>query len=303
MLAEKLYLERQNKMAVSTGPADRAVVRVINANSCGSGAVVGRNSTGSWVATNAHVAGTKVGRVVQCDAIVNGQTKRFAATVIMAAYSDNTLTDWAILRAEGFTDIEPVKMSKKRPSGSHYSRGCPRCVWPPVSSDITTQDIDDDSPLWRWKEKSIGGQSGSGIWSDADHLQYGLLTWLWGGYGAGQMTSEIYRQAVNQTVAGHPRIPDLIEVPAPLPPSETSMITDEPEIENGFFAQMGITDLPIWAEDSPPPPNPDEPDDTRKLLVIMLGEMAEFAVKWQKRLMTESEQIGPVAKPGDTFGL
>lgn len=294
-------------MAISDGPASRAAGRVINQNSCGSCSCCGRDSGGSYFLTNAHVAGTTVGRLVQIDIVVNGATKRIQARVIMAAYSDQTLTDWAILYAEGFFDVEPVKLSKKRPSGSHYTKGSPRCVWPQVATDITTKDIDDDSPLWRWTPNSIGGQSGSGVYDDEDNLQYGLLTWSWGGFGAGQMTAEIYRQARNQTVAGAPRIPDLIEVPAPLPSGDSSDIVDEPKVESGFFAQMGITDLPIWAEDTPPPPDPDKPDTTRKLLVEFCRELGELAVKWRDRFMTEQEQTGPgKPKPGKTpgtFGL
>lgn len=283
-------------MAISQGPSSANAVRIINGNSCGSGSVVGHYQGGSLILTNAHVAGTRVGREVKINTQDHGD---LVGRVIMAAYSDKTLTDWAIVFVEGFQSIKPVPLSKNRPTGSHYTTGCPRCVWPVVSTDITTKDVDDDSPLWRWTPNAIGGQSGSGVWSDSDNFQYGLLTWSWGGFGAGQMTSEIYRQARGQTVAGAPRIKDLID-----------LVSDEDKapVEEGFFMQAGITDLPIWAEDvTPPPVDPQNPDSTRKLMIEYLRELAEFNAAWMRKFQTEEEATGPNngsgTSGGDTFGL
>lgn len=283
-----------------------AAVRCIAGNSCGTGAVVGRDANGSFILTNAHVVGTRVGREVRVDTQNHG-TKQ--GRVIMAAYSDRTLSDWAIVYVEGFRDIEPVNLSKKRPTGSHYTMGCPRCVWPPRNTDIATVDIDDDSPLWRWNPNAIGGQSGSGVWSDTDNLQYGLLTWSWGGKGAGQMTAEIYRQARNQTVAGAPRIEGLEELPAQdYSECEFDLEGEPPTVENGFFAQAGITELPIWAEDvKPPTPDPENPDATRQLMVEFCRAQAEFYAEWQTRFMTEPERKGPNngtdSSGGSLFGM
>ena len=295
-------------MVISTGPSIRAAVRVINQNSCGSGAIVGRANGGIYILTNAHVAGTKIGRVVKFDCVVNGETKRFSAKVIMAAYNDKYQTDWAILFCEEDPGIEPVKLSTKRPSGSHYTHGSPRCVWPQVGTDVTTKDMADNKPLWRWTPNSIGGQSGSGVWSDTDHLQYGLLTWSWGGYGAGQMTAEIRRQAINQTDVGHVKIPGMIEVGLQ-PHGENVDDVDEPEVQPGFYAEASIADLPIWHTDEAPPPPPPPPGDLsemQKLLVELFKELDEWQAKWRAKLGVKDEPPGvpPVfGGRGGTFGL
>lgn len=225
-------------LAVDYTPSTRAAVRVRAGNSCGSGSVVGRYKTGSLVLTNAHVVGTRVGREVAIDAAVRGAKKTLSGRVVMAAYSDRTLTDWAVVYVADWQDIEPVKCSKEKPQGTHYTRGSPRCVWPLVTTDVRTVQVDDNSPLWRWTPNSIGGQSGSGVWSYRDHLQYGLLTWSWGGLGAGQQTAEIYRQARERTVDGTPRPPGL-KIPDKV---------EDVVLETGFFVETDIDTLPIWFE-------------------------------------------------------
>lgn len=235
-------------------PSGRAAVRVRTGGGCGSGSVCGRYKTGSLILTNAHVAGTRVGREVDIDAVVNGQKKSLKSRVIMAAYSDRTLTDWAILYVPDWKEIKPVSLSKNKPSGSHYTKGSPRCVWPLVTTTITTADIADNSPLWRWRPNSIGGQSGSGVWSRRDHRQYGLLTWSWGGLGAGQQTSEIYRQAKEKSTSGGERPPGLQAVPA-----------DGVVVEVGFFQQADIDELPIWGDEETDPTDPVEPPNDGQL--------------------------------------
>ena len=177
-----------NLTSESLGPSDRAAVKVTSGSSCGSGSVVGEN----LVLTNAHVAGTSVGKVCQVKAVIDGRDIDTTGRIIMAAYSDKTQTDWAILKTEGLQSIRPVKLSKKPPSGNrYYSKGSPRCVWPQVSVDITTVDDRQGVPLIRWRPATIGGQSGSGVWAYGNNLCEILLTWKWGGLGAGQKTSEI----------------------------------------------------------------------------------------------------------------
>ena len=73
---------------MKTGPAIRGVCRILNKSSCGSGSICGITQAGkSLILTNAHVAGSRVGRVV--DVEVESQRKKLKARVIMAAYSDN----------------------------------------------------------------------------------------------------------------------------------------------------------------------------------------------------------------------
>jgi len=242
----------------STGPASESAVKVTNRNSCGSGTIVGRINGQSLVLTNAHVAGTRIGRIVQVTSVMGGIVSRDPARVIMAAYSDRYLTDWAVLLVDKLLPNRETRLSRNTPTGTHYTTGSPRCVWPLRSTAVITADISDQSPLWRWRPNAIGGQSGSGVWSTADNKQYGLLTWSWGGLGAGQQTAMISRQAERRSVVGPKRIEGLKE-----------LATKRADIvECGFFAQADLNTLPIW-EDTPdanPSPEPEpEPGPTPSL--------------------------------------
>lgn len=253
------------------GPSSNNAVRIHAGNGCGSGSVVGPN----LIMTNAHVVGTRVGRKVTVRPKATGRD--ITGVVIMAAYSDRTLADWAVVRCDtGLESITPVPMSTRKPTGRHYTTGSPRCVWPLVSTPVITANISDNSPLWRWRPNSIGGQSGSGVWGVDDDVQDGLLTWSWGGLGAGQQTSEIFRQARERSVKNAPdRIPGLIEVIEPAPFCQG----DHPIIkETGFFVQAGISDLPIWEGQTPEPePQPENPDDPGRDCGLTIKERAVVA--------------------------
>ena len=112
---------------------------------------------------------------------------------------------------------------------------------------------------------SIGGQSGSAVHSLTNNNQYGLLTWSWGGYGAGQTTRSIWFQYQNRAVVGFPRLEGLIELG-----------NRADEVESGFFAEANITELPIWAHldnDNPPPPPPN--GDLAKLVLSGLDKITK----------------------------
>lgn len=303
----------------STGPSTRAVCRVVNRRSCGSGSIVGYLDRKPLILTNAHVAGTSLGR--ECRIDVESVRQRIAARVIMAAYSDRTLSDWAILHGtEEWREVEPVFLSKKMPTGSHYTKGFPRCE-PHNGTDITTVDIADESPLWRWKPNAISGQSGSGVWSDSDHNQYGLLTWSWGGYGAGQTTAMIYIQAKNRSTVGFPRIDGLEELV--LRDIDMTIVDrdglDDPIVRNGFYSEVSIVELPIWAEDQQQPPVDPEPEDPslrrlQRLLAEYAREKAELEIKYQRLLEgfesnpdagkhPDGEENPGDSSPGTIFGL
>lgn len=271
-------VEDLSQQIESDRPSERAAVRVRAGNSCGSGSVCGRFEGGSLILTNAHVVGTRVGRTVGIDCVIDGVDRSYDAKVIMAAYSDRTLTDWAVLSCDGLTEIEPVSLSKEKPTGRHYTRGSPRCVWPLRSTDIVTAEVSDGSPLWRWRPNSIGGQSGSGVWSYDNHHCYGLLTWSWGGLGAGQQTSEIYRQAAERTTAGEPRIDGLEEVW----PRSPDVI-----VENGFYAEQGIDDLPIWWNGKDDDDQGDDDQDDGEELKLSAKE-----VELIKELRKRSKEAG-----------
>jgi len=292
-------MEELENYVVSVGPSSVSACRVNFGNSCGSGTVVSNNHNGgSLCITNAHVAGTRIGTTGTCLFSVNGADRRVPARIIMAAYSNKTLADWAILFLPDYRHPTQVKLSKNQPiaSGQYYTTGSPRCVWPLRSVDLKTTHISGNSALWRLSPNAIGGQSGSGIWNRADNLQYGLLTWSWGGDTGSQMTSEIYRQATQRTVAGEPR-PDGLE----------ELDIERAETEEGFFAEVSIGSLPIWHDPTIVIPDPETPITgdavNRELLIEFLREQSEFYAKWVKRLDNSTAHQQGDNNNNNTFGL
>ncbi len=268
--------------------------------------------------TNAHVAGTKIGRTVQVD--IESLGIRKPAKVIRAAYSNQVVADWAVLFIEGFQDIAPVYLSKKSPAAgeSLYTKGFPRCN-AHAGTDIT-QHRTLNTGVMLWLPDAIGGQSGSGVWNDVTNLQQALLTWSWGDgrrtYGAGQLTSEIYRQNRSFSLVGHPKMEGLVELNDYDMPENMAGVIDDPVCEQGFFTgpvERGIQDLPIWFEDQVTPPvDPDEPTDpgdpadptdpeTRKRLAEYFREQAELSDKYRKHFEGAAAPVDPVP-PGDDAG-
>lgn len=227
----------------------RSAAQVRVSNSCGSGSLVGFLENDSLFLTNAHVTGTRPGTDATLRMRINGQDVTYKGKVIMAAYSNSTLADWSIVRVPGRVPSTPRPLAIDRPSGDHITVGSPRCVWPLQMQTVKTHNASSNSALWQWLPNSIGGQSGSGVWAPRDGNQYGLLTWSWNNYGAGQMTWWIYRQATERSVAGEPRPAGLRE----LTPRPDGVI-----VEEGFFQEASIGDLPIWANQQPTP----DPDPT-----------------------------------------
>jgi len=246
---------------------------------CGSGSFCGRDGFGCYVLTNAHVAGTRPGRVVNVEYVERSsmQPRKVRSIIALAAYSDRSLTDWCLLRLDPteFAGYEPFKLSKVKPadfSGYFFTWGCPRCD---IVSGQAVRTREAGNP-WKWSPISIGGQSGSGVVRDL--RQFGLLTWSWGGLGAGQHTSEIYRQAIGRTSAGDGRPDGLVE-----------LASDRSETEEGFFelaggVESGIADLPIWFEEGGPvePPGDDVCPLTEKetKVIKLLRETALSDVDW-----------------------
>jgi hypothetical protein len=183
----------------------------------------------------------------------------------MAGYSDRVMMDWAILEADEELDLPHIRLNNETPKGDHYTGGYPRCQGP-FYQHLETRRITHNGTVWRWQPISIGGQSGSGVHSYADNLQYGLLTWSWGGDGAGQTTKSIWLQYVSRAAVGYAKPDGLVELADPAT-----------ELEQGFFAETNITTLPIWdhLED-------DEEDDDD-----VVPPSPEFA----KRVLVEAEGL------------
>ncbi len=244
------------------GRSSQGICKVSNGNVCGSGSLVGKWNGRSLIMTNAHVAGTKVGKQMRC-IFPHAGDKVVPCRLIMAAYSDRVMADWAILEADRVLQLPHVKLRNEMPQGEHYTGGYPRCQGP-YYQKLTTTRITHGGTVWRWQPNAIGGQSGSGVHSLTDHLQYGILTWSWAGDGAGQTAHSIWVQYANRH-AGHPvgfeRPEGLVEL--------NDNRADE--LENGFHQEANVTTLPIWDhmddgdDDEPDDPTPN-PDFARKVI-------------------------------------
>jgi hypothetical protein len=241
----------------------KRAVRIINGNSCGTGSLCGRDTQFIYILTNAHVASTRIGNIVRCEALLADEsgTEKFSAVVIESAYSSKTSTDWALLKAEVkyMKDIAPIQLSTTMPDDGVLTGtwGCPRCEVPSGQWLETTSK----SSIWMWNPNSIGGQSGSAVVQAGQ--QKGLLTWTINGYGAGQFTSAIYKQSRERNTDGGARPNGLVPVVG---------LSANVELEEGFHAETGIGDYPIWSTspgDQPTPPtvepDADDPDEKRLL--------------------------------------
>ena len=219
--------------------AGRAV-RILNGNSCGTGSLCGRDDTGIYILTNAHVASSKIGNVVQCEALKADKsgTEKFSARVIEAAYSSRTSSDWALLKADNkfMKGLEPIKLSTTDPDSSELTGtwGCPRCEVPSGQLCKTTSL----GSLWYWQPNSIGGQSGSAVVQDGK--QKGLLTWTINGNGAGQKTATIWKQSKEKNTDGPARV-DGLEFP-----SATGQWSGVELIEGYHCETSSLSDYPIW---------------------------------------------------------
>ena len=283
------------------GPSSRSCCRVLNSGSCGSGSIVGSRDGKTIVLTNAHVAGTKIGHTVVCQ-FPYDDNKKYNARVIMAGYSDQVMMDWAVLEIDAKVPLPPVKLSIDAPSGEHYTMGYPRCEGP-YGQRLVTRQITHNGVVWRWQPISIGGQSGSAVHSFIDNFQRGLLTWSWGGDGAGQTTRSIWLQYLNRAVIGIAKPRGLIELAA----------NKAEFLEEGFFAEANITTLPTWAHlDDPITPPPGDGGAFTQFRADVLKQ-AEALQQQVGKLIELARAAKPDGEPqpdngdepntGGTFGL
>lgn len=168
-----------------------ATCRITVSGVCGSGTVVGRDKNGrALILTNAHVAGTTKGRVVNVERWnTNGQSERSTAAIIASGYGKGMSLDFAVLRAaEGFAaNVKPVPMANRQPDTKALitTFGCPRCEWPSLQVLKMNRS---EGQILRWHPEAIGGRSGSSVidYTANGPEVVGLLTWGGGGEGLGQ---------------------------------------------------------------------------------------------------------------------
>ncbi|MFN9436576.1 MAG: trypsin-like serine peptidase, partial [Planctomycetota bacterium] len=171
----------------------RATVRVTVSGVCGSGTVVGRDAAGNAIVlTNAHVAGTTRGRVVNVERWnPDGSSERGTGTIIASGYGRGTSVDFALLKcsAEFARGVAPIPLADRYPSvqSGVTTYGCPRCEWPSLQVLRLNRK---EGQILSWKPEAIGGRSGSSLidYTDDGPRVVGLLTWAGGGEGLGQST-------------------------------------------------------------------------------------------------------------------
>lgn len=236
-------------------------VRIINGNVCGSGTVCGSDTVSTYILTNAHVAGTAIGRVMTVRQNTPSGDVEYNASVLVAAYSDVAITDWAILKTPKRSSPE-WKLSKTDPVDVNYvTCGAPRCVWPLVCGSVKSINVGHGTSPWTWSPDAIGGQSGSSVRNERG--AFGLLTWSWSGKGAGQLTSTIYRQLSEKSIDAPHRPIGMREV----------QTADRHETSVGFFEsdRTESIQLPIWIDDAiVPPPEKFDPIKIAKLVQLLI---------------------------------
>lgn len=282
-LKENLTVEAaRTKSVVPTQALDRfdqvirATVRVTVSNVCGSGTIVGRTPEGNAIVlTNAHVAGTTRGRVVNVERWnTNGVSERSTATIIASGYGKGTSVDFAILKCNlAFAkDVEPIPIADRYPNTQSLitTFGCPRCEWPSLQVLRLNRK---DGQLLSWKPEAIGGRSGSSIvdYSEDGPRVVGLLTWAGGGEGLGQSTPFLLsamRGKLPATLEGLPA--NAREVSCQIDDSQQivqvpSTIYGEPmQVPLGFLAQAEPQDDLIDSIVDRPriKPSPRQPEDS-----------------------------------------
>lgn len=254
--------------------ADLPHVRCIAGNSCGSGTICGSDGDGSYVVTNAHVAGTALGRSVNVDCVVNGAAQRVTGKTVMAGYSDSRMVDFCILYVEGLSSKRYMPMLKTEPDSPPFgTTGAPRCVWP-LETKVFGDARNYGDGLLTGSPNAIGGQSGSAIYNQKGQ-QIALLTWSINGRCAGQKTSKLWQVATTRNVLlADPRPVGLVELCEPL--------SERAETAEGIFGECGLfevqsgsrpftentvsnivgasmEEMPIWVTEAGPAPEP-EPD-------------------------------------------
>jgi hypothetical protein len=276
-------------------------------NSCGSGSFVGFDERGSFVLSNAHVTGSKLGSgsEFRFDPEVSPQIQR--GRIVMAAYSTRVTADWSISLIQGWEPrIAPAWCSNVRPTGQDRFRttGSPKCVWPLRHQDDLQLISNNNAGFAVWNKPAIPGQSGSAVWNMASGLQQLLLTWRTGnGNGAGQPLDFIWLQAQNAMQIG-------TLIGGELPEDAEMLGEVNPDAVPGFFSELSIRTLPIWAHMQQPEPEPEpEPGEpalpiSRAALIASYRKIRDESTEMLAKLEIAGDPTPNVPPAGGpTFGL
>jgi hypothetical protein len=203
----------------------RAVCRVTVSGTCGSGTVVGDWQGKKLVLTNAHVAGTQKGRIVDLQRWnIDGSSETGKARIIAAGYANGLSVDFALLECQvGFAEgVTPIPLADRYPDQASgvITYGCPRCEWPSMQVLKLT---DSEGQVLKWFPAAIGGRSGSSLidFTEVGPRVVGLLTWGNGREGLGQSTPFLINAIRGRVQTGFEMLPpDAVEMAAVEIPEE-----------------------------------------------------------------------------------
>jgi hypothetical protein len=205
----------------------------------------------------------------------DGNVVDLPGRVIMAAYSSRTRTDWAVVVVAADSFTVAARPLSKTPAASGVAIGfwgCPGCVPP---SGVVLSSYEDSGNTAAWTPNSIGGQSGSSLLRLDSGVAVCLLTWTSNGRGLGQTTAGIWRQASEQNTDGQAR------------DGSEFVRSSVDDLHDGFFAETGIGDLPIWETDDVPPPGgggATDPDCERLLKLREMLRARGAGTRWAEVL-------------------
>lgn len=228
-----------------------ATVRVTTRARCGSGSKIGEKDGNAVILTNAHVAGTQVGKTVTVEHWSElGVYEKGTATIAAAALQSGTSLDWAILFAnDGFlSDAPAIPLSlSERPDERlpAYTSGCPRCEMPSIHF-VRWEDT--SSNIYKWSPNAISGRSGSGVFQlseDGTLDQQSLLTWSDGRYGMGQRSVDVWQQVRGDLPATIARVPTGV---LPVATDDVDASTEKPKNAKPVDVPEVVQDANQWMD-------------------------------------------------------
>jgi hypothetical protein len=267
--------ELEDFFETNAGESSDRACQVKQGNSCGSGCVVGHYNGGTLVLTNWHVVSRGIGTTAQCVFRIGNQNVTKVGKVIMGAYSQRVTADWVILFIENWQQLKPVYCTRQRPKLGElfYTTGSPSCVWPLRHQSGLKLLSNNNAGFAIWDKTAIPGQSGSSVFNAETNLSQILLTWRTGnGNGAGQPLDYIYGQARTALETG-------ALIGGQMPKDAEPLSGDVGELEEGFFCEASIRNLPIWFEDLKPQPQPQPQPNPEKECCNFNKDILEYLEK------------------------
>ncbi len=297
-LEEEVSLDTATMEAVEANDEDRfdqvikATIRVTVSGVCGSGTVVGRDADGNaLVLTNAHVAGTQRGRVVNLERWnLDGTSERGQGSIVAAGYGSGLSVDFALLRCnpEFAKGVLPIPLANRYPDAQALvtNFGCPRCEWPSLQVLKLNRR---ESQVLTWKPQAIGGRSGSSVvdYTEAGPRVVGLLTWGGNGEGLGQSTPfllEAMKGRLPTSLESLPHgvrevrttvIDNLYIATHPIQETATKEVPNEP-VDDSTLDSITEPKHPDSIRPRPKPEEPCEPSRPREPSTSLLEQFARW---------------------------